>query len=143
MSEDLVIDATLTVPGADLEWAAARAGGPGGQNVNKVATKVELWFDVGGTNVLTQGAKQRLRAIAGASRLDREGRVHISASSSRSQGQNLEDARKRLAEMIAQAIVVPKRRRPTKPTKASKRRRVDDKRRNASKKASRGRVQSD
>jgi ribosome-associated protein len=141
MAEPLRIDG-LVIPAADLSWSAARSSGPGGQNVNKVASKVELRFDLAGTRALSAAVKARLRAIAG-HRLDLEGRVRVVSQKTRDQAQNLADARDKLAAMIAAALIVPKPRKPTRPTFGSKLRRMDAKRRNANKKQLRGDVRGD
>jgi ribosome-associated protein len=140
--QDLVIRPPLAIPERELEWAAVRASGPGGQNVNKVSSKVELRFAFEMSEVLSDAIKNRLRALA-QHRLDAEGRILIVSQVTRNQPQNLEDARKRLAELVAKALVVPKRRRPTKPSKAAKRARVKDKRAHAQKKQSRARTHHD
>jgi ribosome-associated protein len=132
----------LTIPSREIEWTAVRSSGPGGQNVNKVSTKVELRFDFEESSQLTVAVKARLRALA-QHRLDADGRILITSQVTRNQPQNLEDARNRLAELIAKAMVVPKKRRPTKPSKAAKRRRVADKRVHSKKKQSRARKTSD
>lgn len=133
---DLVVKAGVIIPGRELEWGAVRASGPGGQNVNKVASKVELRFDFEASSALSGAAKTRLRVLV-KNRIDAEGRILIVSQVTRNQPQNLQDARERLAELIAQALVVPKRRRPTKPSAAQKRARVKDKRQNSLKKQSR------
>src|SRR3954462_1669914 len=106
MAEPLRIDGRLVIPAGDLSWSAARSSGPGGQNVNKVASKVELRFDLAGTRALGAAVKARLRAIAG-HRLDVEARVRVVSQKTRDQAQNLADARDKLAAMIAAALVVP------------------------------------
>ncbi len=126
----------VIIPERELEWGAVRASGPGGQNVNKVASKVELRFDFEGSEALSAAAKARLRALA-KNRIDAEGRILIVSQVTRNQPQNLNDARERLAELIQQALVVPKRRRATRPSLASKRARVQNKRKNSQKKQSR------
>jgi ribosome-associated protein len=136
MSEPLVINHAITVPAADLEWSAVRASGPGGQNVNKVASKVELRFDLERTGALEPAAKARLRALAG-SRLDADGRLRVVSQLTRDQSRNLEDAREKLRELILRALSPPAPRRPTRPSKAAKRRRLDEKRRLSDKKRSR------
>jgi len=123
----LSINAQLLIPAADLSWSAARASGPGGQNVNKVASKVELRFDLEGTLALDPGTKSRLRAMA-RHRLDNEGQLVIVSQLTRDQSRNLEDARDKLALLIAQALKVPKRRVKTKPSRGQKRQRLSDKR---------------
>ena len=142
MTDDLIVTARLTVPGEDLRWSAERASGPGGQNVNKVATKVELRFNLGQTRALSEAQKARLRTLAG-HRLDSRGIVHITSDATRSQQRNLMDARERLRQLIVAALTVPKRRRATKPSKGAKRRRMDAKRRNSEKKKMRGRVRTE
>jgi len=133
---DLHVTDALTLPSAELEWTAVRSGGPGGQNVNKVATKVELRFDLPQTVVLPSAVRARLALIA-RGRLDATGRVLITCDETRSQLQNLERARERLAELVRAALVRPKTRRKTKPTRGSNERRLSGKRIAGEKKANR------
>jgi ribosome-associated protein len=138
-SRDLIINDQVAVPARDLSWSASRASGPGGQNVNKVATKVTLRFDLRGTDALTRTQKSRLRKLAGR-RIDAQGALMINAQAERSQRQNLQRARDGLRKLIRRALVPPKRRVATKPSRASKRRRLDDKRRRGEQKRARGKV---
>lgn len=126
--------ADLVIPVRDLSWTAVRASGPGGQNVNKVATKVELRFDVDGTEALPAAVKARVRAAA---RLDAEGRVLVTSQATRNQLRNLVDARDKLAALIAAALVVPKKRRATRPSAGARRRRLEQKRHQSEKKRAR------
>jgi ribosome-associated protein len=135
---DLVVDARVTLPESDLTWTAVRASGPGGQNVNKVASKVELRFDLAGTRALDDATKARLRALAGV-QLDAEGRVVLTSQATRDQRRNLDDARERLRQLVARALVRPKPRRATKPTRGAKERRLQGKRERSETKAGRGR----
>jgi len=136
--EDLVVSAGVTVPQRELVWVAVRSSGPGGQNVNKVSSKVELRFDFEESTALSASVKLRLRKLA-VHRLDAEGRILIVSQVTRAQPKNLEHARQNLAELIAKALIVPKARRATRPSKAAKRRRVADKRVQSAKKQSRTR----
>jgi ribosome-associated protein len=143
MTRDLILaNLTITIPERELEWTAVRASGPGGQNVNKVSSKVELRFDFEQSEALSDAVKTRLRALA-QHRLDGEGRILIISQVTRNQPQNLADARNRLAELIAKAMVTPKRRKATRPSRAAKRARVNDKRVHSKKKQSRARKTSD
>jgi ribosome-associated protein len=142
MSLPLVITPNITLPGSDLEWSAVRASGPGGQNVNKVSSKVELLFDFEGTVALTDAQRGRLRVLA-RNMLDHEGRIQIISQKTRDQQKNLEDARAKLAEVVKKCLAVPKPRKVTKPSRAAKKRRVDDKKKAGKKKAARRKVSGD
>jgi len=131
--EPLRIDPGTTIPAEELSWRAARASGPGGQNVNKVATKVELRFDLARDTALPEPAKSRLRA-AQSHRLDAEGALIVGSQATRSQSRNLQDAREKLAALVRASLRAPKTRRPTKRTRGSERRRLEEKRRQSEKK---------
>jgi ribosome-associated protein len=114
------------VPPAALRLQFARSGGPGGQNVNKVNTKAELWVHVAAIVGLTHRAKARLRTLAG-NRLTQADEIHLRAESERSHRANRQEVLDRLRLLIVQARVEPKVRRKTRPSKASKQRRLDAK----------------
>jgi ribosome-associated protein len=122
----LQITPTLAIDESELEERFVRASGPGGQNVNKVATAVQLRFDVERSAELNDEIRGRLRALAG-SRLTSDGVLVIDARTFRTQAENREAARDRLIDLIRRALVRPKRRRKTRPSAASKERRLTSK----------------
>ena len=120
------ITPTLAIDDSEIEERFVRASGPGGQNVNKVSTAVQLRFDAARSPSLDEGTRERLRALAG-SRMTSDGVLVIDARSHRTQGQNREDARGRLAELLRQATIRPRRRHKTRPSRAAKERRLTGK----------------
>jgi ribosome-associated protein len=134
----LEIDERLHIPDDELIEKFVRAAGPGGQNVNTVASAVELRFKVAASRALPDGVRERLLARRDR-RLTDEGVLVIQANRFRDQGKNREDARARLAEVIRAAQFVPKKRIATRPTRASKERRIDAKKTRAKVKQTRGR----
>ena len=130
------------VPEQDLSIQFVRSAGPGGQNVNKVATAAQLRFDLRGTQALAPGVKARLRALAG-HRLNSEGALLITARRHRTQEGNRREALRRLEELIARASIEPTVRRATRPTAASQHRRLERKTQRKRLKQLRSRVGSD
>lgn len=133
------VNADLALDERDLEERFVRAAGPGGQNVNKVSSAVELRFTLDGYSALPADLRQRLARLAGR-RLSSEGVIVIQAQSHRTQDRNRAEALERLVELVRQAAHRPKPRKATKPSKAVKARRVDSKTRRGDVKALRGRV---
>ncbi|ADH86290.1 alternative ribosome rescue aminoacyl-tRNA hydrolase ArfB [Desulfurivibrio alkaliphilus] len=123
------ISRTLTIPETELAFTAIRAGGPGGQHVNKVSTAIQLFFDIRASS-LPEPYKERLLALNDR-RISADGVVVIKAVRHRSQEKNKEEARQRLRELIAAVTKEPKKRKPTRPTKAAKERRLAAKTRTA------------
>ena len=136
------ITRTITIDESEIQEYFVRASGPGGQNVNKVATTVQLRFDVANSHSLPEEVRKRLILLAG-NRITEDGMLIIDARRFRTQGRNREDATGRLVKLIRNAAERPKIRRKTRPTLASKRRRLDSKRRGAKSKQVRGPVHSD
>jgi ribosome-associated protein len=126
----------VVVPETALRWRAVRSSGPGGQNVNKVASKVELRINLEQIAGLTPGARERLEGLS-AGRRDARGSVLITSQRTRDQSRNLADAMAKLRELIERAVPEPRRRRPTRPTRGSREARLRSKRRGAQRKAGR------
>ena len=121
---------------SSLRFQTARSGGPGGQNVNKLNTKVELWVPVGALQGLSAAAATRLRAAAGR-RLTQADEIHLTSGASRSQETNRATVMQRLRELLIAATHEPKKRRKTKPSRAAKQRRLESKRKRGETKARR------
>ena len=132
----------VVIPPTDFTWEAVRAGGPGGQNVNKVASKVELRFDLAGSRALADDVKERLRALA-RNRLDAEGRLVVTSQRTRDQSRNLDDALEKVRALVLRALEPPKPRKPTRTPHGVKLRRLANKKHVAEKKQGRARPAGD
>lgn len=138
----IAVTRTISIDSDELRETTTRAGGPGGQHVNTTDSAVILRFDVANSPSLPEVVKHRLAALGG-SRLTRDGVLVLRSEGTRSQVLNREEVRRRLLDLIREATIVPKKRRPTRPTRASQVRRVDGKTRRSSVKAGRGQVRED
>lgn len=127
---EIRVNDRVVVPEAAVETKAVRASGPGGQNVNKLATKVQMWIDLGRIVGLAGDDLPRVREFL-KSRLDADGRLLVMSQETRDQARNREDCANKVAGLLRAALVRPKVRRRTKPTRASKERRIEAKRRHA------------
>ncbi len=123
----LAVNERISIPESAVETRFVRSSGPGGQSVNKVASKVQLWIDLDRLLGATPGDLALIRAKL-AARLDAAGRLMVSSQTTRDQGRNLADAAVRAADLIRAALIRPKVRRPTRPTGASRERRLEEKR---------------
>jgi ribosome-associated protein len=124
----LKVNDALSIPRNELDVRVSRSSGAGGQHVNKTSSRVEIFWNVRGSRALTE--KQRARLFERlASRLTTEGSIRVVASDMRSQSRNRDIAEERLADMVRRALLIPKKRRPTRPTRASKEARLEGKKR--------------
>lgn len=144
MSDESVvrIDDDLWIPRAELSYRASRSGGPGGQHVNTSSTRIELLWDVGASPSLSDGQRARIQERL-ANRINAEGVLLLAASDNRSQAQNKEAATARFAELVAAALVVPKKRKKTRMPRAAKEARLQAKKQRAQTKRMRGPVRRD
>jgi ribosome-associated protein len=138
MSEDTTLRVTpaVEIPLAELAFQASRSGGPGGQHVNTSSTRVELWWDLLASPSLTEAERARVRRNL-ANRLTAGGQLRVVSGATRSQARNRVLALERFRELVARALAVPKRRRPTRPSRAVKERRLAEKRQRGERKRQR------
>ena len=134
--EALPVSDAVAIPRAELSFRATKSGGPGGQHVNTSSTRIELLWNPSASSALNDEERQRVCAKL-KSRLDADGNVRVVASDSRSQRQNRVAAEERLAELVRQALIVPRKRKATKPTRAAKAARLEDKKKRSATKAMR------
>ncbi len=134
----IVVTDTVRVPAVALTMRAVRASGPGGQNVNKVASKVDLRVDLDAIEGLTDRARERLHTLA-RHRLDADGRLWVTSQATRDQSRNLEDARDKVRALVTAALPEPKRRRASRPSASARERRLESKKRRGTIKRFRGR----
>src|SRR3989442_15499865 len=128
VSRAIVVNSVVRVPEGALHVRAVRASGPGGQNVNKVATKVALRVDLDAVEGLSEAARSRLRTLC-RHRLDADGRLMVSSQVTRNQARNLEDARDRVRALVAQALREPRPRKASRPSAGARQQRIDAKKR--------------
>ena len=132
----LAVNETLSIPRSELDVRVSRSSGAGGQHVNKTSSRVEIFWNVASSRALTEEQRERLQEKL-ATRLSSDGAVRVVASDMRSQSRNRELAEERLAELVRRALVIPRRRKPTKPTRAAKEARLESKKRHSHKKRQR------
>jgi len=132
----LAVNESLSIPRTELDVRVSRSSGAGGQHVNKTSSRVEIFWKVVGSRALSEEQRARLMEKL-ASRLTTEGSIRVVASDMRSQSRNRELAEERLADLVRRALVIPRRRRATKPTRAAKEARLDSKKRHSTKKRDR------
>jgi len=140
MTREIVVNGTVRVPDRALTVRAVRASGPGGQNVNKVATKIDLRVDLDAIEGISEPALARLKALC-RHRLDADGRLMVSSQTERNQARNLEEALDRVRGLVAAALREPRSRKASRPSKASRERRLETKKRRSALKRERARDQ--
>jgi ribosome-associated protein len=136
------INNQVSIPTSELSFRFSRSGGPGGQHVNRSETQVELLFDLAGSPSLSEADRWRARGALG-SRVDSDGTLHVVSSESRSQHRNRQEAINRFQQLMASALTVRRKRRPTRPSRAAHERRLEHKQRLSDKKRLRRRRHSD
>jgi ribosome-associated protein len=132
----LTVNESLSIPRTELDVRVSRSSGAGGQHVNKTSSRVEIFWNILGSRAVSEEQRSRLREKL-ASRLTTEGSIRVVASDMRSQSRNRELAEERLADLVRRALLIPRKRRATKPTRAAKEARLDSKKRHSTKKRDR------
>ena len=132
----LAVNESLSIPRTELDIRVSRSSGAGGQHVNKTSSRVEIFWNIVGSRAVSEEQRARLREKL-ASKLTMEGSIRVVASDMRSQSRNRELAEERLADLVRRALVIPRKRRATKPTRAAKEARLDSKKRHSTKKRDR------
>jgi len=141
-TNSLTVNESVSIPRSELDVRVSRSSGAGGQHVNKTSSRVEIFWNIPGSRALSEDQKTRI-LVKLASRLTTEGSVRVVASDMRSQSRNRDLAEERLAELVRRALLVPKKRKATRPSLASKEARLESKKRQSSKKRERGKKSFD